>query len=85
MARLLGTLRGSQPVARFQRCCGLFPAAEEGGGGGDLAAEGTRDRGACNGAAALRSPVAAGCGLANGVRSDCGPQVSAAGGGRDRP
>uniref|UniRef100_A0A8C6ZST6 Sphingosine-1-phosphate phosphatase 2 n=1 Tax=Nothoprocta perdicaria TaxID=30464 RepID=A0A8C6ZST6_NOTPE len=30
MSRVLRSLRGSQPVARFQRCCGLFPAAEEG-------------------------------------------------------
>ncbi|XP_069720917.1 sphingosine-1-phosphate phosphatase 2 [Phaenicophaeus curvirostris] len=56
MARLLRTLRSSQPVARFQRCCGLFPAGEE-GGGGDPAEEG-RDRGACNGAGAQRRPGA---------------------------
>uniref|UniRef100_A0A674JJL5 Sphingosine-1-phosphate phosphatase 2 n=1 Tax=Terrapene triunguis TaxID=2587831 RepID=A0A674JJL5_9SAUR len=30
MAQVLRRLRSSQPVARFQRCCGLFPAAEEG-------------------------------------------------------
>ncbi|XP_065496188.1 sphingosine-1-phosphate phosphatase 2 isoform X2 [Caloenas nicobarica] len=55
MARLLRTLRGSQPVARFQRCCGLFPAGEEGGGD---PAEGARGRGICNGAGALRGPLA---------------------------
>ncbi|OWK59044.1 Sphingosine-1-phosphate phosphatase 2 [Lonchura striata] len=55
MARLLGTLRSSQPVARFQRSCGLFPAAEEGGCSRDPA-EGPRARGACNGAGALRCP-----------------------------
>lgn len=82
MARLLGTLRSSQPVARFQRCCGLFPAGEEGGGD---PAEGVRDRAACNGAAAPRRPAAAGRGPSNGVRSGRGPQVSAAGGGRPGP
>ncbi|KAM4659576.1 sphingosine-1-phosphate phosphatase 2 [Amazona ochrocephala] len=71
MARLLRTLRSSQPVARFQRCCGLFPAAEEGGSGCDRA-EGARERGVCNGAGALRRPVAAGSGPPGGVRS--GPQ-----------
>ncbi|KAM7013764.1 sphingosine-1-phosphate phosphatase 2 [Passerculus sandwichensis] len=70
MARLLGTLRSSQPVARFQRSCGLFPAAEEGGGGGEPA-EGPRDGGVCNGAAALRRPAGAAPG---GVRSGRGPQ-----------
>ncbi|XP_053930855.1 sphingosine-1-phosphate phosphatase 2 isoform X2 [Cuculus canorus] len=58
MARLLRTLRSSQPVARFQRCCGLFPAGEEGGGGSGDPAEGGRDRGSCNGAGALRRPAA---------------------------
>ncbi|NXD38509.1 SGPP2 phosphatase, partial [Copsychus sechellarum] len=59
MARLLGTLRSSQPVARFQRSCGLFPAGEEGGGSGDPA-EGPRERRACNGAGALRCPAGPG-------------------------
>lgn len=77
MARLLGTLRSSQPVARFQRSCGLFPAAEEGGGSSGDPAEGPRERGACNGAGALRCPARAPPG---GVRSGLGPQVSAAGG-----
>ncbi|KAM6064337.1 sphingosine-1-phosphate phosphatase 2 isoform 1-T1 [Theristicus caerulescens] len=72
MARLLGTLRSSQPVARFQRCCGLFPAGEEGGSGDP--AEGARDCGACNGAGAQRRPAAAGRGPRNGVRSGRGPQ-----------
>ncbi|KAK2538278.1 Sgpp2 [Columba guinea] len=71
MARLLRTLRGSQPVARFQRCCGLFPAGEESGGCDP--AEGARGHGICNGAGALRSPTAADRGLPNGVRS--GPQA----------
>ncbi|KAL9844623.1 sphingosine-1-phosphate phosphatase 2 [Geothlypis trichas] len=70
MARLLGTLRSSQPVARFQRSCGLFPAGEEGGGSGEPA-EGPRDGGACNGAGALRRPAGAAPG---GVRSGRGPQ-----------
>nr|XP_054495610.1 sphingosine-1-phosphate phosphatase 2 [Agelaius phoeniceus] len=70
MARLLGTLRSSQPVARFQRSCGLFPAGEEGGGSGEPA-EGPRDGGACNGAGALRRPARAAPG---GVRSGRGPQ-----------
>ncbi|XP_005489394.2 sphingosine-1-phosphate phosphatase 2 [Zonotrichia albicollis] len=70
MARLLGTLRSSQPVARFQRSCGLFPAGEEGGGSGEPA-EGPRDGGVCNGAAALRRPAGAAPG---GVRSGRGPQ-----------
>ncbi|XP_057273171.1 sphingosine-1-phosphate phosphatase 2 isoform X3 [Pezoporus wallicus] len=61
MARLLRALRSSQPVARFQRCCGLFPAAEEGGSGGDPA-EGARERG-----------VSAGRGPPSRVRS--GPQA----------
>ncbi|KAM6304914.1 sphingosine-1-phosphate phosphatase 2 [Aegotheles albertisi] len=65
MARLLGTLRSSQPVARFQRCCGLFPAGEEGGGD---PAEGARDCGACNGAGALRRSAP------NGLRNGRGPQ-----------
>ncbi|XP_031452251.1 sphingosine-1-phosphate phosphatase 2 isoform X2 [Phasianus colchicus] len=73
MARLLGTLRGSQPVARFQRCCGLFPAGEEGGGD---PAEGVRHRVVCNGgdAGGQRRPGAAGCGAPNGVRGGRGPR-----------
>ncbi|NXH11067.1 SGPP2 phosphatase, partial [Bucco capensis] len=76
MTRLLGTLRGSQPVARFQRCCGLFPAAEQStkGGFGEASAEGTREGGTCNGAGALRAPAALWRGLPNGVRSRRGPQ-----------
>lgn len=73
MARLLGTLRGSQPVARFQRCCGLFPAGEEGGGD---PAEGVRSSVVCNGGGAggRRGAGAAGCGAPNGVRGGRGPQ-----------
>ncbi|XP_039413126.1 sphingosine-1-phosphate phosphatase 2 isoform X2 [Corvus cornix cornix] len=71
MARLLGTLRCSQPVARFQRSCGLFLAGDEGGGD---PAEGPRDRGACNGAGALRCPAGAGRAPPGGVRSGRGPQ-----------
>lgn len=76
MARLLGTLRGSQPVARFQRCCGLYPAGEEGGGD---PAEGVRSSVVCNGGGAggRRGAGAAGCGAPNGVRGGRGPQVSA--------
>ena len=76
MARLLGTLRGSQPVARFQRCCGLFPAGEEGGGD---PAEGVRHRVVCNGgdAGGRRRPGAAGCGAPDGARGGRGPRVSA--------
>ncbi|NWU93424.1 SGPP2 phosphatase, partial [Upupa epops] len=64
MARVLGTLRGSQPVARFQRCCGLFPAAEDG----------MWDRGSCNGAGALRSKGSYPLVFPNGLRSGRGPQ-----------
>ncbi|NXP44984.1 SGPP2 phosphatase, partial [Heliornis fulica] len=71
MARLLRTLRSSQPVARFQRCCGLFPAGEEGGGD---PAEGHRDRCARNGAGAQRLLAAAGRVSRNGVQSGRGPQ-----------
>ncbi|XP_035400613.1 sphingosine-1-phosphate phosphatase 2 [Cygnus atratus] len=77
MARLLQALRGSQPVARFQRCCGLFPAGDEGGGGGGDPAEGPRLRAACNGAAAgppRRRGGSAGCRPPNGVRSGRGSQ-----------
>ncbi|XP_051482338.1 sphingosine-1-phosphate phosphatase 2 isoform X1 [Apus apus] len=61
MSRLLSTLRSSQLVARFQRCCGLFPAGDEGCCGGDPV-EGARDCGACNGAGALHRTAAAGSG-----------------------
>ncbi|XP_071607912.1 sphingosine-1-phosphate phosphatase 2 isoform X2 [Heliangelus exortis] len=71
MSSLLGTLRSSQPVARFQRCCGLFLAGEESGGD---PAEGARDRGACNGTVASRRPAAPGRGAPNGLRSGRGPQ-----------
>ncbi|NXR14849.1 SGPP2 phosphatase, partial [Semnornis frantzii] len=63
MSRLLGTLRGSQPVARFQRSCGLFPASDEGGCNSEPSAEGVRDRGACNGAGALQKGSEVGGGL----------------------
>ncbi|KAM9378665.1 sphingosine-1-phosphate phosphatase 2 [Phaethornis superciliosus] len=71
MSSLLGTLRSSQPVARFQRCCGLFLAGEESGGD---PAERARERGACNGTAALRRPAAPGRGAPNGLRNGRGPQ-----------
>ncbi|XP_030312091.1 sphingosine-1-phosphate phosphatase 2 isoform X1 [Calypte anna] len=71
MSSLLGTLRSSQPVARFQRCCGLFLAGEESGGD---PAEGARDRGACNGTVASRRPAAPSRGASNGLRSGSGPQ-----------
>ncbi|NXO04541.1 SGPP2 phosphatase, partial [Rhinopomastus cyanomelas] len=64
MVRVLGTLRGSQPVARFQRCCGLFPAGEEG----------TWDRGSRNGAGTLRSAGSHPLGFPNGVQTGRGPQ-----------
>lgn len=82
MGRLLRALRGSQPVARFQRCCGLFPAGDAGagggggGGGGDPAGESPL-LAACNGAAAgppRRRGGSAGCRPHNGVR---GARVSA--------
>ncbi|NXU49573.1 SGPP2 phosphatase, partial [Turnix velox] len=73
MFRLLGTLRSSQPVASFQRCCGLFPASEESSGGGDLA-EGTGESSACNGIVAKRRPATTGRRPPNGVRSGRGPQ-----------
>ncbi|XP_054242214.1 sphingosine-1-phosphate phosphatase 2 [Indicator indicator] len=76
MFRLLGTLRGSQPVARFQRSCGLFPVSEEGGCSSEPSAEEARDGGICNGAGALRSPAATGRGVSNGVRSSRGPKGS---------
>ncbi|XP_074860219.1 sphingosine-1-phosphate phosphatase 2 isoform X1 [Carettochelys insculpta] len=75
MARVLRSLRSSQAVARFQRCCGLFPAAEEGagdglagpeGGGASSPARDTRPEG--DGGARQRLPAA------NGVRSQPQPQ-----------
>ncbi|NXI35669.1 SGPP2 phosphatase, partial [Galbula dea] len=76
MTRLMGTLRGSQPVARFQRCCGLFLAGDRSSNGnnGGPSAEGNLDRGTCNGVGALRGPAAPGRGLPNGVRSGRGQQ-----------
>uniref|UniRef100_A0A8C8RFR1 Sphingosine-1-phosphate phosphatase 2 n=1 Tax=Pelusios castaneus TaxID=367368 RepID=A0A8C8RFR1_9SAUR len=50
MARVLRSLRSSQPVARFQRCCGLFPAAEQ------LPARDT-----CSGGSPARQRLAADC------------------------
>ncbi|NXX85750.1 SGPP2 phosphatase, partial [Urocolius indicus] len=69
--RLLRSLRSSQPVARFQRRCGLFPAGEEGGGD---PADGAKDNGSCNGAGALCRSAAASRASHNGVRSGRGPQ-----------
>ncbi|XP_032049262.1 sphingosine-1-phosphate phosphatase 2 isoform X1 [Aythya fuligula] len=81
MGRLLRALRGSQPVARFQRCCGLFPAGDAGagggggGGGGGDPAEESPLLAACNGAAAgppRRRGGSAGCRPHNGVRGGRG-------------
>uniref|UniRef100_A0A8C4YE33 Sphingosine-1-phosphate phosphatase 2 n=1 Tax=Gopherus evgoodei TaxID=1825980 RepID=A0A8C4YE33_9SAUR len=59
-------LRSSQLVARFQRCCGLFPAAEEGAGDGDhVLARDTCPRG---------SPARQRLPEANGVKSSPQPQ-----------
>ncbi|XP_062438820.1 sphingosine-1-phosphate phosphatase 2 [Rhea pennata] len=71
MSRLLRSLRSSQPVARFQRCCGLFPAGEEGPGA--PAQPGRPQRG--GGAGGQRcAAAAAGRGAPSGARSGRGPQ-----------
>uniref|UniRef100_A0A674JJK3 Sphingosine-1-phosphate phosphatase 2 n=1 Tax=Terrapene triunguis TaxID=2587831 RepID=A0A674JJK3_9SAUR len=70
MAQVLRRLRSSQPVARFQRCCGLFPAAEEG----------RRSRGKLGRGAAARLPGRSCCGGGGGAGGGGGgPQ---GGGGR---
>nr|XP_060623879.1 sphingosine-1-phosphate phosphatase 2 [Anolis sagrei ordinatus] len=74
LARLLRSLMDSQPVARFQRRCGLFPAEDEEGAGGGVANGGQpspRPRPACNGIGpAEESRDAAPSKARNGSRQD---------------
>ncbi|XP_053895406.1 sphingosine-1-phosphate phosphatase 2 isoform X2 [Malaclemys terrapin pileata] len=75
MAQVLRRLRSSQPVARFQRCCGLFPAAEEGAGDGLAGTVGGGDhlqaRDTCPGSSPARQRLPE----ANGVKSSPQPQI----------
>ncbi|XP_007058248.3 sphingosine-1-phosphate phosphatase 2 [Chelonia mydas] len=74
MARVLRSLHSSQPVARFQRCCGLFPAAGEGAGDGLAGTVGGGDhlpaRDTCPGGSPARRRLPE----ANGVKSSPPPQ-----------
>ncbi|XP_061492769.1 sphingosine-1-phosphate phosphatase 2 isoform X2 [Rhineura floridana] len=74
MACLLRSLLGSQPVARFQRCCGLFPASE--GGAQQAGAVGSDNhplpaRDVCNGCSPAKQRVRplADCTTCNGSAS----------------
>ncbi|XP_048720843.2 sphingosine-1-phosphate phosphatase 2 isoform X3 [Caretta caretta] len=74
MARVLRSLHSSQPVARFQRCCGLFPAGGEGAGDGLAGTVGGGDhlpaRDTCPGGSPARQRLPD----ANGVKSSPPPQ-----------
>ncbi|XP_073216053.1 sphingosine-1-phosphate phosphatase 2 isoform X2 [Lepidochelys kempii] len=76
MARVLRSLHSSQPVARFQRCCGLFPAAGEGAGDGLAGTAGGGDhlpaRDTCPGGSPARQRLPE----ANGVKSSPPPQIA---------
>lgn len=76
MAELLWSLQDSQLVARFQRCCGLFPASDEGPrescagpSEGETPAHGVEHLPCANGKG--------GGGPPNGLRRDAAPQASA--------
>lgn len=76
MAELLWSLQDSQLVARFQRCCGLFPAPDEGPressagpSEGETPAHGVEHLPCANGKG--------GGGPPNGLRRDAAPQVTA--------